>query len=987
MNFNDYDNNHFCLYQILSTEIEKTLREAIESRNSSYKLQCIKSRAKNPKSLEKKLKDRGLESSEDIENHIKDLAGCRMIFYYENDMQRFIDDGIIEANFTVHHNLNKNHYNLTDEIGLANEGYSSFHYIVELKEDSPKLKSYPDLKGFKCEIQIHTTFSELYAEATHDITYKNNLIPEFGNTQQKLIDERLKKVVKDYLRPAGYELTKVLRDAQVLKEGKAIVSRNLIQEIRTASNNNNIYDILEKFLSYVLPLYDDPREKLPEIEKIITEAFKASRAKNDVPIETPWGPLSGKTSLNVFQICLKFVELVKYGDLKRSFLLLTNFFESSYSLEEKDAVIKSVGNLANFNINEHVSIGFFVQRTVINEIKEWDDEKLQKLRPLVLKVCQEILSPSMEQTTWSYHSAEIEIKSILNIPEISEVRAEVLTTLENLFNLENSDQEKVNIFKCMLQATKFSHIGNETDSGKEIVTQNTKRVLCFFAKKIPSLSLSLMRKIEHDVYWIFRSTLNQEIKTKALELSDTLKQDKPYLIFRDLIGWDDFNLLDWNDDKKYEKEQSQYRDESAKKYAQSINDQNFSQWLEYIKKFVKYDLQDSVSYQYFNVFLKYLGQANPIIALKFLEEHEAFHGLFISSMLGGLWLSSQKNAGREKMIQWIKEGRYLDSIVMSFSLNQEWDKEILKDIFQKATEQSEINTLEFLITTSIENYNDQLKADILEIFISSLRELTKLKNSNWINSIYYNVKLDEVIQQLPEDKIDIILENLLGRNSIIDSPGQKILTLIAKKNLMRVINFLGERLKQKKDSQKDKKYDALPCYNIDKRLKGALSGNSREVINSIKKWYQEGYDSSVLFLKALFDDAGSFKKIEDQLIEVVKSTQEEDLKFILNLLKKYDGETFLHNTCKEIIKVLPTDSPLCSQVISILENTGTTSGEFGVVESLQQKEKIIKNTWLNDEDQKINQFAQKFINLLKRQIANKKKRCEERLESRKREYE
>ena len=100
MDFVEYVREGFNAYEEFAETVVALLKEAIVAEDK-YRLQEVRSRAKEPPSLRKKLHDRGLEASTTIEDEIKDLAGCRVIFYTNTDVSRLLSSGLIHETFEV----------------------------------------------------------------------------------------------------------------------------------------------------------------------------------------------------------------------------------------------------------------------------------------------------------------------------------------------------------------------------------------------------------------------------------------------------------------------------------------------------------------------------------------------------------------------------------------------------------------------------------------------------------------------------------------------------------------------------------------------------------------------------------------------------------------------------------------------------------------------------------------------------------------------
>ena len=81
MDFDEYFRSKQFDYAALAETVASILQAALAAYPGTFRLQQVQHRAKNPESLKKKLEDRKLESTCTLEADIKDLAGCRLIFY------------------------------------------------------------------------------------------------------------------------------------------------------------------------------------------------------------------------------------------------------------------------------------------------------------------------------------------------------------------------------------------------------------------------------------------------------------------------------------------------------------------------------------------------------------------------------------------------------------------------------------------------------------------------------------------------------------------------------------------------------------------------------------------------------------------------------------------------------------------------------------------------------------------------------------------
>ena len=93
MDFETYSRSKRADYAALAETVASILQAALKAYPGVFRLQQMQHRAKESDSLKKKLEDRGIQSTATLEADIKDLAGCRLIFYTNADVSRFGQTG------------------------------------------------------------------------------------------------------------------------------------------------------------------------------------------------------------------------------------------------------------------------------------------------------------------------------------------------------------------------------------------------------------------------------------------------------------------------------------------------------------------------------------------------------------------------------------------------------------------------------------------------------------------------------------------------------------------------------------------------------------------------------------------------------------------------------------------------------------------------------------------------------------------------------
>ncbi len=171
-------------------------------------------------------------------------------------------------------------------------------------------------------------------------------------------------------------------------------------------------------------------------------------------------------------------------------------------------------------------------------------------------------------------------------------------------------------------------------------------------------------------------------------------------------------------------------------------------------------------------------------------------------------------------------------------------------------------------------------------------------------------------------------------------------------------------------------------------LREPLSKVPRELVSAARAWFDEDdrlfTDRGGQLLKGIFPDLSW--EFEQVLLERVRTGDATNLQFVTRILNAYDGQSFLHGICKEIVAALDPDDPLLMKVKSVLDATGTVLGEFGMVAAYEQKIVEIE-AWRTDPRERVCAFADWHIRSLERQAAAERRRSEESLELRRREYD
>jgi ppGpp synthetase/RelA/SpoT-type nucleotidyltranferase len=324
MNIQEYESEKIALYR----EFCETIRDILEKAIAAAGLprpQSMQCRPKDPKRLRTRLEESGKLDDGKIEDLRRDLAGARVIFYTNIDVERFIGSRLVFDNFEVEDDGIKVHHPTVEN---AENQYRGIHYTIRLKDDRTRLAEYAKFKNLRCEIQVQTVLNHAWSETSHDILYKNEAREGFGTKAMDLIQSRFSRIMDKYLLPAGYEFQRVQHDYERLQQGKELFDRNILLRLAEATDNNARFELLRSLKDDVLPNYDDVTAIYGDVLETLSEVAKKAAVAADVPITTPFGEMSGKTADDVIFQIAEIIDTFRYVDVVASFNVLRELYNN-----------------------------------------------------------------------------------------------------------------------------------------------------------------------------------------------------------------------------------------------------------------------------------------------------------------------------------------------------------------------------------------------------------------------------------------------------------------------------------------------------------------------------------------------------------------------------------------------------------------------------------------------------------------------------------
>ena len=985
------------IYARFAAHVAKRLGTAIdESDEGLTQPQKIQHRAKSVRSLSTKLSDRGLANSQDIAAEIKDLAGCRVIFHQNDDVNQFSRSRIISDLFHVDWDESKFHHP-DEESESANDFYMANHYVVSLKQEDIENPEFGEFDGLRCEIQVQTLLNHAWSETVHDITYKRRVSEGFGERLMSEIDDRLLRIMTDYLRPAGYEFQKVQHDYNVLLKGSDLAGRNIREELDKAESRAEVVGILDAYKTNVIPHLSDHASQAPEIFKIVATARALARSlslSDSDESDLFWEPK------NVLTECLELVSYVRYLDLERTMRFFIDLYSEPEHAEYEE-LDKHLERFAEYDFNVVNKNGLVVQLFLTDQLLAMSDEELKQFGGGAVTICKCILQPSFEKTDWTHDTVKIGRINLRGDQTLRDLRVRTLEILEKLLAI--GDPELYLKTKSALEvATRTPQIGDYDDELLDIVLSNTNTVAEMYAAEADSQSLENRERTEEWLQRLYQrhrqlatddrkpETLRQTVVSgvRAFEAyRDKLNSDADYVRFKTLVGFRSVLIEEWEEGSWNIKAKQSYRDAKTKEYIQEIDDGNLDQWIRFLGLCVMADSSYMATFRQFTQFLRLFANEKPDLASRLLDEENVGISRFLVAFLLGFAQANRRDLFDEKVDACIAAKENLWECARAFSLHPDFDSQKLTEIYRANREKENVAVLYQLVGAVVAR-GASIGNALTELLIPILEDLARLEDTGWIHEVWYRDELKEVLGLVSEEQSRLIINGLVPLKQI-DFHAEQVLKPIADRFPSVVIDFFSdrrayERSYDNEDRHARDRYEFLP-YSFE-QIHNGLSEIPDEVVDRVFEWYEEdGYMfqfGGASFIKLVFPEFGD--RLEEKLIQKVSEGDDQSLSFVFAILRNYHGERFLHNVCKAIVRS-ECDDQFVNEVKIVLQESETLTGELGFVELCEARKREIED-WLDDDDPKVVEFTQSYIKGLDRQKAAELKRVEEEIEMRKHLY-
>jgi ppGpp synthetase/RelA/SpoT-type nucleotidyltranferase len=995
MTLEEYLRDHRARYAEFATTVRSILDAALRARADLARPQHKQDRAKDEASLRRKLEERGRLASTTIETEIKDLAGCRLVFYTNTDADRFLQSRIILDNFEIDQDNTRIHYPVGEDVPPA-KLYRARHYVVSLKPDRLALAEYSRFASMRCEIQIQTTLNHAWSETGHDILYKRPFAPGFGAKQLEAIDRRFAKIMEDYLLPAGYEFQKIKHDYERLMEGKALFDRGVIEELGAANDNNQRWDLLKRIREHVVPHYDDIAGVYPELLRALVKAIRDGRTTPVKAIETDFGNFRGHTSNEVADAALDIVDFLRFVDVDATFEALRTIASMAADERESKRIDESVERLSKNNLRAWRKLGPRIQTALVSRVSAFEPDERKLLFQLIVSVCRHALEPDVTGTSAGLNSVTFHNGAVVVSKALVATRKKALSILQTLYAEAEDDERRGVVLNAMLAATRTPSTADYGDDLLNVTLADTSSIIQFFTERFAVESFEMLQHLEHTFWRMHRRnrTMPAEaspalardidaLNTAIIRFRDIVNAREDFVVHKTLVGFESVFPIHWQQENANYREREAYRTHAIEGFVADITDANADQWLQIIKRCASTKSNDLATFPSFINFLKRLSVVKSEVALRYLRAAPEELMNFLPAFLEGLDESAAQPEVRTLVREWIAQGRYLRQIARRFRLAREVKAEDIRALSKRTLAAEDIVAV--IETTVAVVARAELAGSALvdDVYIPSLRFLSDRKDARWLNDAWFQRASETFFAALTAAQTQVTLDNMVFWPDV-SWHVEEILGAIAVNHHDLVWQFFRKRLAYEPHAE-GPHYKAIP-YEFHKPA-ASLSSNPERAVDIVRGW-NEADDPLFRFhggqlLAIAFPTVPD--RFEAKLLSLLEAEGEAAFSFVA-IMENYEGEPFTYRICQALIDAVPENDDRLGAVEVALLSTGVVSGEFGFVEAYQAKKAVV-GPWLKDHRPKVRAFAEEYSRMLDNRIASEQQQAEERLAMRRLDFE
>jgi hypothetical protein len=587
------------------------------------------------------------------------------------------------------------------------------------------------------------------------------------------------------------------------------------------------------------------------------------------------------------------------------------------------------------------------------------------------------------------------------LDELKTIRRSSIDGLLEFYDKASNADEKRSILSSLWSATRLPSQANYSNDLHAMVISDTKRIVDEITARAAVEPYEVLEHAEHHLLFEHQraqqiasaaddrfgcKALAQDLDDAILHFRDSVNANAGFVRYKTLVGYDSVMPPQWGNEGFDYAKTEKYRRERIAEYVGSLSDETENEWYATIERCAATKSNDWATFPLFCEFLVLLAKHKPEMAEQFLLRANNDVLNFLTAFLKGLYDSGDRAIYDRTVIRYLDAGTHLTELGRQWRLSAVEDETRIKAILDRAiTGEDDIAVMECVVAV-ITRHNEDLEPLIASCFEPGLRYLTARNDARWVNVAWFTSEAKTFFAQLSSATTELVLDNLMSVPRI-DTHAEWILAYIARGHAADVWRFLGRRiLEDQHGPDREGRYEAIP-YQFH-RLPKVLSQDAASAVRVTRSLYTRD-DTLFQFrgarlLSAMFPAFP--ENLARELTALAATGTDDDMGFIFQVSRAYQGQQTTHEVVKELVARLPEDDRRLEIAEICLQSTGVVRGEFGFVDAYRTR-KAQFETWVTDTRPQVRSFAERFVRRLEQSIAAEQRRAEQNKEMRRRHYE
>ncbi len=995
MDLEEYKNTGRSRYERLAKVVSELLERAIAD-EPRYRLQQIQHRAKTVESLRRRLEENSQTATNEIEAYRKDLAGCRVVFYTNNDVNRFANSGLLNELFDVDWERSTFHQPGPTQHS-SDQLFQSYNYVLRLKSDRTELLEYRELEGLYCEVQVQTSLNHAWAEMAHGTIYKRPDFQGFGTRQFKLIESRLEDAMRKHLLPAGYLFQQIATDVDRLAEGKTLFDCGVLDAALAAVNNNDRYNALAQLKDHVLPHLDDLSEEFSEIQDKLKQTWLAAGATETVPHETPFGGFRGWESHQVTAQIAEILKQYRYLDPDETYTFIRDLFVQTTDSKSRDQLVKLAEHLARPTLQIWEKYGPFVQVHLAEALETNPD--IDSIEPIAIAITGGILCLEISGTTSSSNAVTIHRGAVTHSQELTRARRSAIDVILEIAQATiGDDGTLMRAIRTLFDAGRWPRIGGLRHEVASMIFEDLAYAIERMLPISVEASLNTRQNLESMLLhcWRLNRSLPNDLESKPeavaahkrlinsmVALREALNADEEFVVFKTIVGFRSVFPHQWEEGSRDFNRDEVARNQRQDELADSITEENWPVWKSRLETAARVKSIDLATRPPYGRFLSAVAIRQPKLAFDLLVDRGVLPDWTIKPIASAL-LDSELRENVEKLLgRWIDDGCFLSEIADLATSAMEGLAELVSKVASRAVKKRDEIACTILVLGAFRHYQDDPQFWRDGVFFPCLKVLGEVGNHDWISNSWHPPGKDSLFANLTEDQSRNVLAVMLSMRRI-DYEAEQNLQSIASTHHQMVLDWFGQRI-QISCQEPSSDFESVPfSFHC---LHEVLQHHLRDVLASVRKWSDSANVASDLSAMDFLSKV--YSKFEERLskvfLDMVHNADAEDLAFLASSLRGFNGQPELVPVLRAILASTKISDDTENQVSEIFLETGMMTGEFGGAKTYQKKIELLE-PWLDDKNTRVKKFAARKISSLRKMVASENRRAQEQIAMRRIQY-